>query len=236
MKTLFPVLCLFLLVSCESRDDKYSRLTIDLYANKISSIFGKIAEIKVEEEIQTPGTLNDFYSVYLIGVEDFINGLNQEEISPLYMPFKDSLLWSAEGLKYYLNYRKQAVASMIATLSFYESMSKSKSDYEEYVILKNSSYSENYFYTGLIIKSLEEYKAKTQEFQLSGSSYLNNIHKMDSLYFLINSLVVGYNDKIIASKLEQKIIIPLTFRDTINDWLFINKSYLQGFMGYKPGI
>ncbi len=54
-----------MLVSCKSRDDKYSRLTIDLYANKISSILGNIAEIKAEEETRTQQTPDDFYGVYV---------------------------------------------------------------------------------------------------------------------------------------------------------------------------
>ncbi len=112
-------------------------------------------------------------------VEEFIKDLNLEEISPLYMSFKDSLLLSAEDLNCYLIYREDAFANMINAFSFYESASKSKSDCEEYVILKNSSYSENDFYADLISKSLEEYKVKTKEFNTSKNSYLKNIRKMD---------------------------------------------------------
>jgi hypothetical protein len=219
-----------MLVSCESRDDKFSRLKIDVYANKISSILGNIAESKVEEETRTQPTFNDFYGVYVIKVEEFINDLNLEKISPLYIPYKDSLLLSAEGLNCYLDYRKDAVANMTMALSNYESAVKSKSDCEEYVILKNSSFSESDFYADLVRKSLEEYKTKTLEFNISKNSYLKNIQKMDSIYLLIDSIAIEYNHRVIDSKLEEKITVPLTFRDTINDWLISSQSYLQELM------
>lgn len=230
MKTFIPFFCFIMLVSCESRDDKFSRLTIDVYANKISSILGNIAESKAEEETLAQPNLNDFYDVYVTKIEEFINELNLEKISPLYMPYKDSLLLSAEGLNCYLNYRKDAVAYMTRVLSNYESAVKSKSDCEEYVILKNSSFSESDFYADLVRKSLEEYKTKTLEFNISKNSYLKNIQKMDSIYLLIDSIAIEYNHRVIDSKLEEKITVPLTFRDTINDWLISSQSYLQELM------
>ena len=226
MKTVIPIFCFIMLVSCESRDDKFSRLTIDVYANKISSIFGNIAESKAEEEILAQPNLNDFYNVYVTKVEEFINELNLEKISPLYMPYKDSLLLSAEGLNCYLDYRKDAVAYMTRALSIYETAVKSKSDCEEYVILKNASFSESNYYAGLIRKCLEEYKAKTLEFNTSKNSYLKNIQRMDSIYLLIDSIAGEYNHRVIESKLEEKITVPLAFRDTINDWLISSQSYL----------
>jgi hypothetical protein len=225
-----------MLVSCESRDDKYSRLTIDLYANKISSILGNIAEIRAEEETLTQQSLSDFYGVYVTKVEEFIKAMNLEKISPLYMPFKDSLLLTAEDLSYYLSYREGAANDMISVLSFYESASKSRSDYEEYTILKNASYAENDSYNDLINKSLEEYKSKTQEFNTSRNYYLKNIQKMDSIYFLMDSIAVGYNHKMMTGKLEEKITVPITFRDTINDWLISSKSYLMELMIPGTGL
>jgi len=236
MKTLIPFICVIFLVSCESRDDRYSRLTIDLYANKISSILGNIPEIRIEEETQTLLTINDYYGVYVKRIEEFINDLNLEKISPLYRPYKDSLLLSAEGLNYYLSYRKDAVVNMIRALSYYESALKSRSDCEEYLILKNSSYSENDFYADLIRKGLDDYRIKTLEFNVSKNSYLNTIQKMDSIYFLIDSIVIGYNQKVIDSRLEEEITVPVTFRDTINDWLISNKSYFLELTVPQPSI
>jgi len=236
MKTLLPFICVIILISCESRDAKYSRLAVDLYANKISSILGSIAEIRVEEETQTLLTINDYYGIYVTKVEGFINDLTSEKISLLYRPYMISLLLSAEDLSYYLSYRKNALADMIRALSFYESASKSKSDWEEYVILKNSSYSEDDFYEDLKRKSLEDYKTKTYEFNVSKNSYLINIQKMDSMYFLLDSIVIDYNHKVIESKLEEEITVPLTFRDTLNDWLISNKSYILEFVVHQPSL
>ncbi len=49
-------------------------------------------------------------------------------------------------------------------------------------------------------------------------------------------MIVGYNQKVVGSKLEEKITVPLTFRDTINDWLLSSKFYLQELVVQQPGL
>jgi hypothetical protein len=226
MKKTLVVLSTIILISCESQDNKMSRLTIDKYSRKLISIIENIVEGRKEEGSQSRLTLNSFYDRYTSKIEAFSNDLNFETISPKYKDFRNDLLSLSKNINSYLNYRKSAISNMSDAFSSYESALRYKSDYNEYSLKSvGSSYSSD-LYFDLVLKSLKDGLKESYDFIISKYSYSDDLNKMDSIYFSIDSLAIKFNLKANKSKLEEKIKIPTIFRDTINDWVISGKKSL----------
>ena len=209
MKTLIPVICFFLLISCESKDEKTSRLTIDTYTNKLNLIIGSVVESRVEEGSQL--STDNLYSNSVSKLMEFINELNSYNITSDYLPYRDIQLSSAEILNNYIGYRKDAISSMNSIVSSYESANR-------------------------IISDLNGYHKSAEEFAVSKNSYALSIQRMDSICISLDSMVIVYNQKLEDSRLVDKIFLPVSFRDTVNDWLVSNKSYYLDLQVHSPNL
>ena len=74
------ILCSFF-YSCESEENKNSRLTLDKYTRKLNSITSNIVSSRDDEASQSRMTLNSFYDRYTSKFEDFNHDLDFELIS-----------------------------------------------------------------------------------------------------------------------------------------------------------
>jgi hypothetical protein len=221
------VLILILLTSCESNSDKNSRLTIDKYARKYSSILDNIAESRKEEGSQSKLTLNRFYDRYSSKIEEYGNDLNFETITPRYLDYRNILLFSSKNLNYYLNFRKEAIFNFTEALNSYEDVFRYKKENLGYTYEAKTSLYSRSFYNNLAFESLKNGYNEEVNFIEKRFFYYKNVSSMDSIYFKLDSLSEAYNTKIKKSRLQEMIIIPTSFQDTINDWLIKDRSAFE---------
>lgn len=219
MKKLLVLFLLFLLWSCESSDNKISRLTIDKYSRKLSSMFENVVNSRNEEGSQSKMTLNDFYIRYTSLVESFINDLNFETISPKYSLYRNELLSNAKSLKFYLDCRKSAVGDLSDTFSAYESGDRDAKNYHEYESeMMTSEYSSS-MYSKMALNSLQEFRDDLMKFYSNKYSFINNLHLMDSVCSKLDTAFIKYNLMKEKENLQEKLIMPVNLKDTINDWV-----------------
>ena len=224
MKKLWLILLVCLLGSCESKDNKYSRLTIDNYSRRLSSIIENVVQSREEEGSQSQLTLNNFYSRYTSKIEEFSDELNFETITPKYTIYRDELLIIAKNINSYLINRKNAILHLSEASSSFKSAIESQADYEEYLNEMKTDYYSLDLYRNLAYENLQDKLKESLSFIESKFDYLKDADNMDSIYYLLDSITIQYNNKIEESKLEEIIKMPLMFRDTVNDWLINNRS------------
>ena len=227
MKKLSLIFLILLVCSCESNDNKNSRLTIDKYSRKLSSILETVVNSRVEEGNQSQLTLSNFYTRYTSQIESYINDLNFETISPKYSLYRNELLQNAKTINFYLNSRRNAVNSLSDTFSAYDSGKRNKDDYKEY---RSEMYSSEYsfdMYRKMTISSLEDYRNELINFYSAAGSLKNELHLMDSVYFELDSAFVKYNTMKDKSKLIERLIMPINFRDTVNDWVLKAQNTIE---------
>jgi hypothetical protein len=213
-----------LLGSCESKDNKYSRLTIDNYSRRLSSIIENVVQSREEEGSQSQLTLNNFYSRYTSKIEEFSDELNFETITPKYTIYRDELLIIAKNINSYLINRKNAILHLTEASSSFQSAIESQADYEEYLNEMKTDYYSLDLYRNLAYENLQDKLKESLSFIENKFDYLKDVDNMDSIYYLLDSITIQYNNKIEESKLEEIIKMPLMFRDTVNDWLINNRS------------
>ena len=213
------IFLIFLLYSCESNDNKNSRLTIDKYSRKLSSIMENVVNSRTEEGNQSRLTLSNFYTRYTSQIESYINDLNFETISSKYTVFRNELLSNAKSLNFYLSSRRNAVNNLSDTFSSYESGARYKDNYKEYESeMYTSEYSRD-MYRKMALNSLSDFKDELIKFYSSKPSFSSDIHLMDSVCFKLDTAVVRFNTMKEKTKLLEKLIMPKLFRDTTNDWV-----------------
>lgn len=215
-----------LLISCESQVNKNSRLTLDKYARKLNSMATDIISSRDEEGSQSRLTLNRFYDRYTNKFEDFSNDLDFETISEKYASSRIKLTNIAWTYYAYLNTRKKSIVDMSDASSSYESAQDYGKDYKEYMDKMESSVYNSDFYYKMANKSLAKKAEKQLEFILSAASYVDQLRVMDSLVNSIDSISLSYNNKIEELKLNEKIVVPETLHDTVNDWLITDKKLI----------
>ncbi|MBT3209258.1 MAG: hypothetical protein HN347_13005 [Bacteroidetes bacterium] len=221
------IFAILLLSSCESQENKNSRLTLDKYARKMNSIAEDIVSSREEEGSQSRMTLNSFYERYTSKCEDFNNDLDFESISEKYSPSREKLVSLSREYYKYLNVRKSAIINMSTAMSAYESAIDYEKDYNEYLAkISSSTYSSDY-YVERATNSISKKYDKTIEFIQNQSSYLIHLEDMDSLLIFIDSISYNYNVEIANSKLIEEIRMPKIMNDTINDWLITSKDYIE---------
>jgi len=209
---------IILLLSCESQENKNSRIAIDKYARKLNSMMIDVVESREEEGSQSRLTINRFYDRY--------NDLDFEEITEKYKPYRDDLVSVSRTIDYYLNVRKDAIINMTDALSSYKSANRYSKDYDEYIEkARTSHYSSDHYFDmarNYSMKKLEE----SLEFIYSKADYQINILQMDSLYFRVDSISSQYNQLILDKKLTEGIKLPDSFYDTTNDFIYSSKKFL----------
>ena len=226
-KLTIPFLMILFLTSCESQENKNSRLTLDKYARKLNSMSLDIISSRDEEGSQSRLTLNRFYDRYTSKFENLNNDLDFETISEKYKTSRNEITGISRTFYAYLNTRKKAIIDMSDAISAYKSAQDYTKDYEEY---KNKMISSTYnsdFYYEMATKSSTKKFEKQIEFILSSSSYLEQLHVLDSLTMVIDSISATYNRKMPDLKLTEKLVIPKTLNDTVNDWLITSKKYIE---------
>lgn len=217
---------ILLLTSCESQENKNSRLTLDKYTRKLNSMATDIISSRDEEGSQSMLTLNHFYDRYTSKFENFNNDLDFETISEKYSSSRNELTSIARTYYIYLNTRKKAIVDLTDAISAYERAQDYADDYEEYRDnMISSSYNSDFYYE-MATKSYSQKVEKQLEFNLSSSSYIDQLEILDSLVTSIDSISNTYNNKIEELKLTEKIVVPETLNDTINDWLITSEEYI----------
>lgn len=220
------ILIAFLFVSCESEENKNSRLTVDKYARKLNSVVNNIVDSRQEEGNQSKLTMSNFYQRYTSRIEDFSNDLNFEDITPKYVGYREDMLSIATNLNLYLNVRREAILSMVNTSSNYRDAIESEAEYNEYLEkMKSSRYSSDY-YREMAVNRLTDSYESALEFISYKASYQGSLYYMDSICAVIDSISIRYNSTIFENKLLDTIVIPPAFTDTINDWLLSNKQMI----------
>lgn len=221
-----PLLIILLLTSCESQENKSSRLTLDKYTRKLNSMATDIISSRDEEGSQSRLTLNRFYDRYTSKFEDFNNDLDFETISEKYSTSRNELTNIARTYYVYLNTRKRSIVDMSDASSAYERAQDYAEDYEEYMDkMISSSYNSDFYYEMATKSSTKKFE-KQLEFILSSSSYIDQLEVLDSLVISIDSISMTYNNSVEELKLTEKIVVPETLNDTINDWLITSKKYI----------
>ena len=227
MKKTYLSILFLLLIACESSDNKMSRLTIDKYTRKLSSMIENIVLSREEEGSQSQLALNNFYQRYTTQIESFINDLNFETISPKYVPFRDDLLTVAKTVNYYLNCRKSSINNLSEIFSAFESGQRNIKDYKEYLSdMRTSSYSID-LYSNLAKREIDDWTENAITFERNKIEYNTNMVYLDSVNSLIDSVSKKYNNIRAKAKLNENLIIPSKLNDTINDWIIKGKSNIR---------
>lgn len=227
MKNYYLLIFLLLLTACESSENKVSRLTIDKYTRKLSSIIENIVSSREEEGSQSRLTINNFYQRYTSQIESFINDLNFETISPRYTSYRDDLLSVSKSINYYLNCRKSSINNLSEVTSAFESGQRNVKDYNEYLFeMKNSTYSID-FYHNLAKQAIDDWVENAYTFEKNRKEYCTNMIYIDSVYNLLDSITTTFNNKREKTRLNESLIIPSTMNDTINDWVTKGRSNIS---------
>jgi len=189
-----------------------------------------ISSSRNEEGNQSILTLNNFFDKYISKFEDFNDDLVFETISDKYIPKREKLIFFSRNMCEYLKIRKQAILNMSDVFSTHESLVQREKDYHKYDESRKlaSTLSSMHYYFTLGMENLIKISEETYEFNQSKALYLDNLQCIDSLYILIDSIFVNYNESIQNAKLIEKLIIPESFSDTSNDWLLNNEEYIIG--------
>ena len=229
-KTLILSLFIILIVSCKYQENKQSRIIIDKYTRRLNSLIIDISSSRNEEGNQSILTLNNFFDKYISKFEDFNDDLVFETISDKYIPKREKLIFFSRNMCEYLKIRKQAILNMSDVFSTHESLVQREKDYHKYDESRKlaSTLSSMHYYFTLGMENLIKISEETYEFNQSKALYLDNLQCIDSLYILIDSIFVNYNESIQNAKLIEKLIIPESFSDTSNDWLLNNEEYIIG--------
>jgi hypothetical protein len=236
MKRSITVGLLILLISCESSENKLSRLTIDKYARKLSSMVENIEQSRSEEGSQTRLSLNGFYQRYTSQVETYINDLNFETVTSRYSLFRDDLLSFAKGLNFYLNCRKSAINNLSDAFSSFESTVQSADNIKEYVAEARSSYYSSDMYIRLARQELNDLTENSIDFIVQRIDYQEDIHKMDSIFVFLDSTSMVFNERKGQSRLMDSLNLPTSFCDTINDWVYSSRRSIMALELPEPDL
>ena len=221
------ILSALMLYSCESQENKTSRITLDNYARKFNSMTIDIIASRDEEGSQSRLTLNRFYDRYTSKYEDFNSDLDFETISEKYNHNRENLITLSRLFYNYLNTRKSAIINMSDAMSAYKAALESEEDYNKYLNkMYTSSYSTD-FYSEMALKSANKKLEKSIEFLVTKLEYNSDLHSMDSLLILIDSISTNYNIEIPNSKLIEEIKMPQNLNDTIDDWVISSKTQIE---------
>jgi|TARA_B110000503_G_C7017764_1_gene358455 hypothetical protein len=208
------ILCSFF-YSCESEENKNSRLTLDKYTRKLNSITSNIVSSRDDEASQSRMTLNSFYDRYTSKFEDFNHDLDFELISIEYSKSREELISVSRNYYEYLNMRKKLITDMSSSISSYERANDYWERAEEIGYMRGN-------YLDLHSSMLD----KIGEFNKSYGSYLKQKKSVNSLIKSIDSNSNIYNVKIEALKLIEKVIVPENLNDSINDWVNSSDEYM----------
>lgn len=179
-----------LLISCEPREEKISRLSLDTYSQMINSVLAKVVEARAEEGFSglAPG---EHYSTTLARINEIDSGLNKFRFAQDYQHFSQMQHSIAAELRSYVEIRIRTALSMNEALN-----------------------------------------SKTGELESLKNAFLGNIELMDSVSARLDSLINDYNLKANESRLQERIVLPPLFTDTVNDFLLNNRSYI---LSLQPG-
>lgn len=220
-KSVLFVLALIFLISCESEENKNSRLTIDRYARKLNSIVTDIVKSRKEEGSQSKLTLNRFYGRYHEKLEDFNSDLNFESITEKYTNKRECLMEIANYTNDYLNTRKKLIRNLTGTSNAFSDYNQSKEYYHDCndkIESESSPYLRKY-YRKQVLEYLDKMIQENVNFTENKYSYLDNIIVLDSICSNIDSVAISYNSSTDKVKLVEFVAIPQTLSDSINDWL-----------------
>lgn len=220
----FLFLILAFLTSCESQENKNSRLILDKYVRKLNSMTLDVVLSRSEEGSQSKLTMNRFYDRYTSKFEDINNDLEFETISEKYSESRNLISNIARSYYSYINRRKIAVSYISDLSSAYSSMINYKDDYIDYIDKMTTSEYSKEFYLKMARQSSDKLYEKELEYELSSYKYLIEIDKLDSTAKSIDSISRIYNRNLAELKLKDTIVIRETLYDTINDWLLTSKN------------
>ena len=224
-KIVLYLLVILFFASCESQDNKESRLSLDQYIRKLNALSADIVSSRNDEGSQTRLSLNGFFDKYTAKIEEFNTDLVFEKISEKYVGKRDSL---SEISRIYINYlinRKECVINLSDIFSKHKEAKRHNESYNEYVDKYiESSYSMGSFYMDMARKYSKRELDARLEFQYNRLDYLDKLEVLDSLSDNIISISGNYNLGLENLKLIEKVVVPINLLDSLNDWVFTSKS------------
>ncbi len=226
-KYLLIFLGIILLFSCESKENKDSRLILDKYVRKLNSMTIDIISSREEEGSQSRITLNQFYDRYTSKLEDFNNDIDFESISEKYNQPRENLVSLSRSYYDYLNSRKRSVINLSEAFSSYESAINAEKEYQEYKLEMSTTRYSYDLYSSMATSSASRKFEESLEFIDNKYSYLEGLIRMDSITEFIDSISTIYNGGLQNLKLIEGIKTPIELQDSINDWLLSNKMFLE---------
>lgn len=227
LKSILTLILLMSLISCETPQNKSSRLIIEKYTRKLESITENIVKSRNEEGSQSRLTLNNFFERYFSSLEEFSNDLNFETISDKYIAQKENLLEISDALTEYLNYRKEAIVYLSEATSSYSSAIDDINDYDDYKFkAKYSSYSSS-TYLEYANDSYYDYMKEEINFLSSRREFLDDCESINSIYSRLDSLTSEINQVVEETRIEQSFKLPDNLNDTIDDWLLSTKKTIR---------
>ena len=223
-KIVLYLLVILFFASCESQDNKESRLALDQYTRKLNALSADIVSSRNDEGSQTRLSLNGFFDKYTAKIEEFNTDLVFEKISEKYVGKRDSL---SEISRIYINYlinRKECVINLSDIFSKYKEAERYSDRYDEYLNKIGVSYSLDDYYRNQAFKYAEKKYSARMEFQYNRLDYLDKLEVLDSLSGNIISTSGNYNLELENLKLIEKVVVPINLLDSLNDWVFTSKS------------
>jgi hypothetical protein len=224
-KIVLYLLVIFFFASCESQDNKESRLTLDQYTRKLNALSEEIVSSRDVEGSQTRLSLNGFFDKYTTKIEKFNSDLVFEKISAKYVVKRDYLSKLSKVYVDYLNNRKEGIRHLSDIFSKHKEAKRHNESYNEYVDKYiESSYSMGSFYMDMATKYSKRELDARLEFQYNRLDYLEKLEVLDSLTENIISISGNYNLELENLKLIEKVVVPINLLDSLNDWVFTSKS------------
>lgn len=214
-------------MSCESAQDKNSRLKMEQYIRKLNSISQEIVNSRDNEGTQSRSSLNQFYATYIEKFETFNNDIEFEIFSDKYVPIRGELVSLSKKYYEYLGTRKDAIYSLTSALSCFSSSKRYGEYANEYKEKMEDSYSSKSYYRKLAAENAMKCRDEFVDFARERLNYTTNVTVLNIITIELKIEVAEVNDIIKDNRLNDTLVVPANLNDTINDWLMKSGDYLK---------
>lgn len=218
------------LISCESSEDKHSRMTIDAYTRKLNSMATDIVDSRKEEGNHTRLSVSQLFDRYIEKCDDFRDELVMEDISTKYDTTRLILEEISRAYQNYLNNRKPALIYWSVTPSSYRDYEEKKDIATEQLIEDLEWFTGDSKKLGVREKARQAQSRQRKadrldaleesaeaEFKENQRNYLMYAPEVIRDIKTIKWISKEYNARLEGLKLEETISIPTNLLDTIND-------------------
>jgi len=228
MKRILIYLILGLFISsCESNEDKESRLILDKYVRKLNSLTLDIVTSRNDEGSQSQLTLNDFYLRYTEKVEGFNDNLVMEKISDKYSKKREDLSDISRTLMDYLNKRKNGIHYLSNSFSKHKEADNYQKRFDEYLEKMDVSYSLDTYYADMASGYADKAYNARLKFQYNRLDYYDQLLELSTISTEVVTQSSVYNTDLEKLKLLETLNIPIDFSNISTDWLFISKKKVE---------